>query len=614
MSSAGMLYLIGSFLIFLAERMFSGNDTVRWPLDLLGVALVGVALAARARSWGRHPRATQLAIGFFALSMSSVLFYVASMKDNVAMFGLEAETAKHVVVGLQALIPLVWFIGALPALAIDATLSASPHSVHPGRLRTALEGGLAVALGLAMLFPINYLASEHNERFDYGFFKTTSVGTSTRAAVDNLTAPIRVVLFFPPSSEVLREVRPYFDDLAGANLTVEVMDQTMDPEQAKAWKVKDNGTIVIVKGEGEDEQTESVKLEDDIDKAKKDLRKLDSKVQTALLKISRDKRTVYFTVGHEELYWKSAPDDLSNLDFAKKVLEGLNLKVKELSVATGLAQAVPDDAAMVFIVGPKRLFLPEEIKALQDYRERGGALFIAMEPSNGPDDLSDPAIASLAGVGFGDLPLLSDKAFLRVSGGPSDRAFVGTNKYSSHESVTTLGKNSAQATFIAPGVGGLSELQDHAGKVTNVMKGMPEWWADANHNFEFDKDGAPAGADGTVSMMGEKRGGYEIASVASGPAEGGKEWRAAIIGDSTWMSNGILKNQANAVYLVSTVGWLTQDPALTGETETEEDIKIQHTKEGEAMWFYGTSLLMPTLVLLAGMLRVRARRAKGSEK
>lgn len=611
MSTPSILYVIGSLLVFLAERMFSGNDAVRWPLILLGLALVVGALAARAASWNRHPSATRLALGFFALSMSSGLVYIASLKDSVGMLGLASETATHVQVGLAVLIPLVWLIGALPAFAIDATLSASPHSVHPGRLRNALEGGLAVSLGLSMLFPINYLATEHNERWDFGFFKTTAVGTSTRAAVDSLAAPLRVVLFFPPTSEVLREVRPYFDDLSGSNLAVEVMDQNMDPELAKAWKVKDNGTIVFVKGEGEDEQTESIKLDDDIDKARKDLRKLDSKVQTALLKIAREKRTVYFTVGHEELYWKNATNDLTNIAMAKSVLEGLNLKVKELGAGTGLAQAVPDDAAMVFVVGPRRLFLPEEVKALQEYRDRGGALFISMEPASGPDDISDPAVAALAGVGFGDTALLSDKAFLKVTGGPGDRAFVGTNKYSSHESVTTLSKNAAQATFIAPGVGSIAELQDHQGKVTNIMKGMPEWWADANGNFEFDKDPTPA-ADGTVSMVGEKRGGWEIASIASGPAEGGKEWRTAVVGDASWMSNAVLRNQANAIYLVSTVGWLTQDPALTGETETEEDIKIQHTKEGEAMWFYGTSLGVPALVLLGGMLRVRARRAKGN--
>ena len=612
MSSASIVYVIGSFAIFMAERLFSGNEAVRWPLLLLGVVLCVSGLAFRARSWGRHPSATQLALGFFAFSMTSGIVYIASFKESVAMLGLELETAEHVRVGLQALIPLVWLVGALPAIAIDSTLSASPQSVHPGRLRNALEGGLAVALGIAMLFPINYLGNAYNERWDYGFFKTTEVGTSTRAAVDSMSEPLRVVLFFPPASEVLREVRPYFDDLAGDNLIVEVMDQTMDPEQAKAWKVRDNGTIVFVKGEGEDEQTESVKLDDDLDKARKDLRKLDSKVQTALLKIARDKRTVYFTVGHEEFYWKNATSDLTNIDVAKKVLEGLNLKVKELGVDDGLAQAVPDDAAMVFIVGPRRLFLPEEVKALQDYKDRGGALFINMEPSSDPEDISDPAIAALAGVGFGDVPLLSDKAFLRVTGGPGDRAFVGGNKYSSHESVTPLKKNEQQATFITPTVGSIAELQDHAGKVTNTMKGMPEWWADENHNFNFDKDSATS--DEGVTSPAEKRGGYEIASVAWGPGAADKEWRAAVVGDATWMSNAILKNQANAVYLVSTVGWLTQDPALTGETESEEDIKIQHTKEGEAIWFYGTSLLFPTLVLLGGMLRVGARRKSGGSQ
>ena len=40
MSSAGILYVVGSFAIFLAERMFSANDMVRWPLLLLGVVKV----------------------------------------------------------------------------------------------------------------------------------------------------------------------------------------------------------------------------------------------------------------------------------------------------------------------------------------------------------------------------------------------------------------------------------------------------------------------------------------------------------------------------------------------------------------------------------------------
>lgn len=593
MSPSGISFLIGFFAIFLAERMFGGNDLVRWSLLGIGGLLSLSTVALRAATLAKHPAATKTALGFYALALSSLALYVAGGKEFVDGLGLSTESAEHMRTALQVLAPLVWLIGALPALAIDRTLYASPQSVHPRRLKTAIEGGLTLAFGIAMLFPMNWLAKEHNERFDYGFFKTTAVGESTRAIADNLTEPIRVVLFFPSSSEVLREVEPYFDGLEGPNVSVEIMDHAMAPELAKEWKVKDNGNVAFVRGEA----VETIKLGDKLDSARKELRKLDSKVQTALLKLSRDKRTAYFTVGHEEAYWKGAASEDENTDTLKKVIEGLNFKVKELGVDDGLAQAIPDDAAVVFITGPKRPFLTEEVAALKDYRDRGGAVFLMLEPSDTPD----PALSSLFGVQYTSSPVLSDKAFLRVTGGLSDRAFVGTNKYSSHESVTTLSKNSAQATFITPKTGAVKELEgEHSGKVTVTVKGMPDWFADANGNYEFDK-------------VSEKRGaGLDIAAVAAGPSTGDKEWRAAVVADTTWASNTFIRNAANAYYLVDTLGWLTQDPALSGEVENEEDVKIQHTKEGEAVWFYGTSALVPALVFLGGLVRVNTRRRKGN--
>ena len=593
MSSSGISFLVGFFAIFLAERMFGGNDTVRWGLlGLGGLSVVG-ALALRARTLGAHASATRAALGFYALSLLSLALYVVSDKDMLGSLGLSGDTLAHTRVALQALVPLVWATGALPALAIDRTLDASPKSVHPRRLRTAIEGGLALAFGLGMLFPMNWLAQEYNERFDYGFFKTTAVGESTRSIVENLNEPIRVVLFFPTSSEVLREVQPYFDDLEGTNLSVEVMDHAMAPDLAKEWKVRDNGTVAFVRGEA----VETLKLGDKLDAARKELRKLDSKVQTTLLKLARDKRTAYFVVGHEEMYWKNAASEEENADTLKKVVEGLNFKVKELGVDDGFAQAVPDDAAVVFIAGPKRAFLPEEVTALREYRDRGGAVFLMLEPSDTPD----PALAALFGVEYTAVPVLSDKAYIRVTGGLSDRAFVGTNKFSSHESVTTLSKNSAQATFITPKAGGLKEIAgEHAGKVTITVKGMADWFADVDGNFEFD-------------AATEKRGaGLDVAAVVAGPSSGDKEWRAAVVSDATWASNTFIRNAANAYYLVDTLAWLTQDPALSGEVENEEDTKIQHTKEDEAVWFYGTSALVPAMVFLGGLFRVNSRRRKGA--
>ena len=598
MNPSTILYLIGSFSIFLGERMFEGSDPVRWTLDGLGVVVALSALASRAGSLSRHPSATRLALFFYAISMSSIVFYVLQQKDTVAAFGFAEDTTKQVRTALQVLIPLAWFVGALPAFGLNRTLAASPKSVHPLRVSAAWEGGLGVGLGVAMLFPLNWLAHEHNERFDFGFFKTTKVGEATHKAVDALNEPVRAVLFFPPSSEVLSEVRPYFDDLEGPNLSVEIIDHAMDPEQAKVWKIKDNGNVAIVMGE----KVETIKLSDKLDTAKKDLRKLDQKVQAAILKLSREKRTVYFTVGHDEAYWKNAAGEDSNLDSFKKVLEGLNFKVKELGMDDGLGSAVPDDAAIVFVTGPKKPFFAEEVAALKNFRDAGGSLFLMLEPTDEPD----APLAELAGVSFDWTPVMSDKAFLRVTGGPGDHAFIGTNKFTSHESVTTLSKHSTEAVLITPTAGSIAELDNHPGKVTVTVKGMPEWFHDRNGNFEFD-------------TSDEKRGGVELAAIASGPAAsegtdgtGKSEWRAAVIGDATLASNMFIRNPANAAYLVDTIGWLTSDPAVGGETENEEDVKIQHTKEGEALWFYGTSAMVPALVFVAGAWRVARRRKQGA--
>jgi hypothetical protein len=48
--------------------------------------------------------------------------------------------------------------------------------------------------------------------------------------------------------------------------------------------------------------------------------------------------------------------------------------------------------------------------------------------------------------------------------------------------------------------------------------------------------------------------------------------------------------------------------SLTGTTENEEDVKIEHTKGGQATWFYLTVLCVPLLVLGAGAVRIRLRR------
>jgi hypothetical protein len=54
------------------------------------------------------------------------------------------------------------------------------------------------------------------------------------------------------------------------------------------------------------------------------------------------------------------------------------------------------------------------------------------------------------------------------------------------------------------------------------------------------------------------------------------------------------------------------DEALAGTTESEEDVMIQHTREEDVAWFYGTIFGVPLLVLATGitLTALRNRRAR----
>ena len=141
------------------------------------------------------------------------------------------------------------------------------------------------------------------------------------------------------------------------------------------------------------------------------------------------------------------------------------------------------------------------------------------------------------------------------------------------------------------------------------MRSLQDNFADLNGNLELDKET-------------EKKEVRPIAMVATGPApqapalsdeedaesEEDPEFRAVIVADSTLFSDLALSSQGNQVFVSDALNWLLGDEALAGTTESEEDVKIEHTKEDQTLWFYGTSLGVPIIVLLLGLLRVRRRK------
>ncbi|MCB9760213.1 MAG: Gldg family protein [Alphaproteobacteria bacterium] len=609
MSGSVILYLAGMVLVFAGQRLLGDGEALSMGLSVLGVALVLGAVGARVRRMGDAPTeaardAHRKALLATAAGALSLVIYALST-DTVAEALLSDEEAlKRWSVSWQAVWPIVWLLGTAPMLLIDLAIQDNAQVVQPVRVRQAVDNGLVMALGLALVFPLNYLAKEYNKRWDLAYFKTTAPGDSTRAIVENLSDPVVVRVFLPTSSDVTAELMGYFNQLQGPNLTVELLDHAAEPALAKDLKVRDNGYIAVTVKDGTDDAaTKSWKVGDELDSAKRNLKKLDSEFRKRLLDLAKGKRTIYFTVGHDELNWRGGDLPEDKLTGLKKVLQAMNFKVEELGLTAGLGTAVPDDAAMVFVVGPKEPFLDGEIETLQRYVDAGGKLFIALEPDGEHLDGLLPHI----GLKLGEGTLASATQYLRRSGDISDQTNVVTDRYSSHESTSNLSRYSKQLPMVTPGAGWLEEVSGGQGKVTIAVRSDDSVWADLDGDLKLgdgeEKKIRPIAAVVTGGDAPAPKDG-EGDDAAAADDDG---FRAMVIADATAISDLAIAFKGNQVYLIDGIGWLLGEAELGGSVESEEDVKIEHTREDQVTWFYGTIVGIPLLVLIFGVVRNRRR-------
>ena len=91
--------------------------------------------------------------------------------------------------------------------------------------------------------------------------------------------------------------------------------------------------------------------------------------------------------------------------------------------------------------------------------------------------------------------------------------------------------------------------------------------------------------------------------------EGEDELRAVVVGDVGVLADPLLQaSVGNAEFGRDTVRWLIGDEDIAGKVNSEEDVKIQHTRDEDLFWFWGTIVGVPLLVLGLGLISVRLRR------
>jgi len=227
---------------------------------------------------------------------------------------------------------------------------------------------------------------------------------------------------------------------------------------------------------------------------------------------------------------------------------------------------------------------------------------VALEPDAAVDahELLGPL-----GVKLWPNTLVSDQAYARRSNQVSDRANIATGTFSSHPSVTMLGRLGGRAPLIFVGAGHLEELKDRPKGVSSdvTVRSHASTWSDLNANFTFDPP-AEARKQWEIAMAVTKKGSDK---------EKKDEGRAIVVADSDFISDGVIDLYGNPAFVADGMKWLVGDEAITGEINNENDVPIVHTKKQDSVWFYGSAFFAPALVLGIGALATR-RRGRASRK
>jgi hypothetical protein len=650
-TALGVLAVLAATLLRFSPRFRSGGErrSIEGLLALLSVGgLVALALYGLTTPWGNER------FGIDGLADAS-----------------KARTNEFLTVAYSALI----VIATLPMIFAETALRPMRHSEHPEsrRVRSAASAGLTLAIAALYGALLVYAASGPKLDVDYSYFKTSRPSESTVKLAQSLPDPVRVVAFFPQVNEVKSEVERYLNELRprAPKLQIEIRDRLLAPKLAKELRATQDGSIVLARGT----TTQNVIVGTELKQAQTKLKTLDRDFQEQLTKLARARRTAYLSVGHGEL--NDSPRSPSgtfgarSASIVRTLLQRLNYLVKDIGLAQGLGKDVPDDADLVLVLGPTEPFAPEELAALDRYVKRNGKLFLALDadafstrefveaevppaPSgkppapaasgsaapagSGPPPLPPPPsagplndLAGLVGLQYSTDVLVNERMHVRLRNDESDRTRLVTQSFSSHASVSSMNRGGSRVAFVVFGSGSLEKARTATQKMDFAIKAPSGTFPDRNRNYTLDRETEKVttyNLAAAVTLTAEDAA-LAAANAAGKPPEpkdekkdkkGEKtappEMRAFVVADADALSDFVLGEVVpNQMLFVDSVRWLVGEETFAGPPNTEEDKRIQHTKQQDLTWFYLTIFGVPSLVLAGGVFASRrSRREPGGKK
>ncbi len=467
---------------------------------------------------------------------------------------------------------------------------------------------VGILLAAALLAGVNYLSARHWKRGDWTKTRIYSLSEQTRKIVAGLKAPVRVTVFMPSDGRLYQPVRELLSRYKALSpkIEVEYLDPRRNPARAEAlvreFGIRQN-TVVFRSGDRK-KYVEEDKLAD-FDFSGMGMRmggspnikalKAEEAFTSAILSVTEQRQPrVYFSKGHGEASLDSGERGRGYAD-AKQLLERSNMIVVAWD-SLG-KDALPPDADLVVVAGPRTAFLEPEAGALERCLASGGRALLLLDPvlpgpGAPPPDLGLRGILEKYGIKLGDDVVVDPANALPLVGAET----VLANRYGTSPIVRSLSEEGLPVIFPLARSVTKAEKPPEGLSETMLVETSADGWGETNlKQLDAGIKKEPGDTQGPVSL-----------AVAMGPADEKKADvklpRLVVIGNSRFASSGAINNGANGMLFANAVHWLAGSEKQIGiAPKTPEQASLSLTDSQVRRIGLATVLGMPGLAVLLGI-------------
>jgi ABC-type uncharacterized transport system involved in gliding motility auxiliary subunit len=506
----------------------------------------------------------------------------------------------------------------------------------PSSRRKILSGSgsaAAVVIVLMILVFLAGLGERFSWRWDANRDQSQSLTKITKKILAEIKEPMKITAFLPEGQSDKQTGKELLDNYYYQNhlIAVHIADPERQPLEAQQAGYRMPGNVLL-EYQGRRQMANSPTEENLTDA----IRKL----------LNPQSKKIYFLTGHGERGEKES--DKGSFFLARQTLTKEGFEVQDLNL---LAQSqVPSDAATVILAGPEKVLFPNEVKALQDYLNRGGRVLLLLEPQK---DAGLKEFLAAYGIVPDDRMILDDNQVSRALGASVTMPLViqyGNHRITQEFSNVVTIFPLARPLFLAKDLPPSVHLTPLAITTkTSWAKQGQEWLKSGKAEFNAQQDlkgpftlavlaekrlpapkpgVAPAGdakkatepqalqkdeagkEQGTKALDDSKKA-TDIASDAVEPAPKEKIAYLAVFGDTDFADNSYFNLSGNGDIFLNTVNFLaSEESQITLRAQEKKSQPLLLTgSQGWALLLV-CLVFIPLAIIIAGTSAYLKRRAR----